>query len=276
MNEIDRWFAQHSVWGKVLHYNLPIEKLKKINERLNCAFAISGTAYYFIPLITKGRERATVASKTTTVNNKQVDKTCIVLLYMRDVQPEDRFFGWDCDGIASEVSYVLQRNGISDEDEDLTIGVDFETELYSQLRYQTFLLNKSGVVEKDGKIRIAICFDNPKQKDKGVRVLRKAAQEDRERYPWRVYELKPKDHYTYFDTDIFSMMSHWLTDMNLDGVVCIIYYYPMINLFYQLFKISAFLMSFWFFFFLSFFWLSHCLLFVMLFCLQQIYIKTDN
>lgn len=229
MNEIKRWMSKHSTWGKILHYNLPISKLKKINERLNCAFAIPGTALYFVPLITHGRERANVASKTRTVNKKEVDKTRILVLYIQNVQPHDRFFGWKKKEITSEVYYVLRRhsdifcNDHDKEDEDLTMGVDFETEVFSQLRYQTFLVNKDGVVKSGGKIRIVICFENEKKRKEAKKVLKKLAKEDSERYPWQVYELKPKKHHIYFDTDICSMLSHWLTDMNLENVVCAIF-----------------------------------------------------
>ena len=222
MNEIKNWISKHSTWGSILHYNLPIKKLKMINERLNCAFAIPGTAMFFVPLITNGRERARVAPKTRTVNKKEIPKTRILVLYISNVQQDDRFFGWNAQEITSEVKYLLHRHSNNEQDKELTIGVDFETEVFSQLRYQTFLVNKEGVVEADGKIRIVICFENEDKRKQAKRVLKNLAKEDSKTYPWQVYELKPKQHYIYFDTDIYSMFTHWLTDMNLQNVCAMV------------------------------------------------------
>ena len=114
---------------------------------------------------------------------------------------------------------LLKENSDDDEEfENLTMGVDFETQIYSQLSYQTFMLTKSGEVEEHGKIRIAICFSDNKKKNKAMAILRRLAQHDPISHPWRVYELKPKKHYLYFDTDIFSMLVHWLTSMDLAKV----------------------------------------------------------
>lgn len=223
-NEIKAWIAKHHVWGTILNHNVTIKKLKKIDKRLNYAFAIPGTAMYFVPLITRGKERAEMASKTTEVNKRRVPKTRVLLLYMQDICGGHRFYQWNRKDIADEIKRVL-KNGTQnaqqyEEYEDLTIGVDFETMIYDQLRYQTFLINKSGTVEDNGKIRIAMCFEKVSKKNKAKKILKDAADKDKWKYPWKIYEMKPKKHYTYFDTDIFSMMIHWLTDMNLDVVVC--------------------------------------------------------
>lgn len=222
LNEIKRWIASHSVWGKVINHTVSIEKLKKINTRLNCAFLIPNTAFWFVPLITRGYGRAEVAPKTTTINKKKLPKTRVLLLYIQNVCEGDRFYGCNKKEITEAIKALLQEKSEDEKEfkryDKLTIGCDFETEIYSQLRYQTFLINKSGKVEDNGKIRVAICFKTIKRKNQAKKILKAAAKSDKWEYPWRVYEMKPKQHFIYFDTDIFSMMIHWLSEMNLEGV----------------------------------------------------------
>lgn len=210
-----------------MNYNLPKNKLKEIDSRLSESFLIPKINKVYVPIITTGCERPTTNAKTTTVNNKSVPKPCVLLVYMQDVQSNHPFLGRNTKEISKAIEKIL-KNAIEDElfnKYDLTVGIDFDVALYDKLRYQTFVLNTTDRVEQGHKVRIAIAFDNNKTTQQAKQVLKEAAKRQPEDYPWQVYELKSKKHYLYWDTDIYSMFIHWLTDIDFETVCRYIYHF---------------------------------------------------
>ena len=95
----------------------------------------------------------------------------------------------------------------------ITAGVDFDVSLFSEIRKQTFLYeNDEAIVRTGTKIRILVLFEDEIDAAKGYAAL-KQAQSDQ--LPWKVFMPKMRQRNLYVESEIISLISHWLCNMDL-------------------------------------------------------------